>query len=447
MPLGFGLAALGAVQLPSGDRASFAGDGTTSVSLRLLAEYAVGIGALRATAGYTLRTATQTWPDASLGGPAFGDVIPWSIGATLRPKGPFPSLDRDDRQSWELAFHGAFAGPGSSSFAASSPALVALDDRVGLGHYHDAYLVVGVDIGLDRAAGVPVARGVLALGWAPRAHDRDSDGIPDDVDECPDLAEDKDGIQDEDGCPEDDADGDGILDTQDACPLVPGVWWNDPKKNGCPAPDTDGDGVPDPVDACPAVKGIESDDPKKNGCPVGSNDRDHDGIPDDADKCPDQAEDKDGFEDFDGCPDPDDDGDGIPDKEDACPRVKGEPSTDPSRNGCPSHDRDGDSYEDEVDRCPDEPEVFNGVKDDDGCPDEGGHPLVVVDVVKGAVVLRLAQPILFTGTADTLAIDPKSATTLRAIALELNRRPDWTAGEWEPGRVRASRRTRRRRRS
>jgi outer membrane protein OmpA-like peptidoglycan-associated protein len=37
---------------------------------------------------------------------------------------------------------------------------------------------------------------------AHRITDRDGDGIPDDVDQCPDLAEDFDGYQDSDGCPE-----------------------------------------------------------------------------------------------------------------------------------------------------------------------------------------------------------------------------------------------------
>jgi hypothetical protein len=430
VPLGFGLAALGVVTVPTGDRASFASDGSTTVSLRLLCEYAVGVGAFRATAGYTLRTAQQTWPDPSLGGVTFGDSLPWSIGASLRPKALFPSLDEDDRQSWEIALHGWIPVNPVAPFGAGapelSPALLAVSDRIGLGHYRDAFVLVGGDFGLDQAFGVPIARAVVALGWTPRSHDRDGDGIPDDRDECPDLAEDRDGIQDEDGCPEDDADGDGILDAQDACPLVPGVWWNDPKKNGCPAPDTDGDGIPDPVDACPAVKGVQSDDPKKNGCPGEAQDRDKDGIPDDADKCPDQPEDKDGFEDFDGCPDPDDDGDGIPDAQDACPREKGEPSTDPARNGCPNPDRDGDTYDNDVDQCPDQAEVFNGIKDDDGCPDEGGRPLAVVEMVQGAVVLRTTLPIAFAGAKETLAIDAKSATTLRAVALELNRRPDWT---------------------
>jgi OmpA-OmpF porin, OOP family len=37
---------------------------------------------------------------------------------------------------------------------------------------------------------------------AHKISDRDGDGIPDDVDQCPDLAEDFDGYQDSDGCPE-----------------------------------------------------------------------------------------------------------------------------------------------------------------------------------------------------------------------------------------------------
>ena len=33
------------------------------------------------------------------------------------------------------------------------------------------------------------------------------------------------------------------------------------------------------------------------------------------------------------------------------------------------------------DKCPNEPETYNGVKDDDGCPDQG-----LVDVTKGKIV-------------------------------------------------------------
>ena len=64
--------------------------------------------------------------------------------------------------------------------------------------------------------------------------DRDGDGIPDQYDHCPDIPEDKDGIDDGDGCPEEDADQDGVAGREDACPKVPGKKNPDPKHNGCP---------------------------------------------------------------------------------------------------------------------------------------------------------------------------------------------------------------------
>jgi len=65
--------------------------------------------------------------------------------------------------------------------------------------------------------------------------DRDGDGIPDVEDACPDVPEDKDGIQDEDGCPEEDADSDKIPDTEDRCPTVPGPRNDIAERNGCPS--------------------------------------------------------------------------------------------------------------------------------------------------------------------------------------------------------------------
>jgi hypothetical protein len=239
---GFGLAALADVSLPTGNRSSFMSEGSLTVSLVVLAEYAIGVGAVRASLGYRLRTDTRTWPEASMASATFGDEIPWAIGVALRPKAVAPVVDDGDRQIWEFAAHGSLpAGPvaplglGASGASSLSPAMLAVDDRIALGHYRDAFVLLGCDLGLDTAVGVPSVRAVVSLGWAPRVHDRDGDGIPDDVDECPDLPEDRDRIQDEDGCPEDDADSDGILDPQDACPLVPGVASDDPKRNGCPA--------------------------------------------------------------------------------------------------------------------------------------------------------------------------------------------------------------------
>ena len=332
-------------------------------------------------------------------------------------------IDPGHRQRWDLAVRGSIPvtpvgpfGAGNPGSALLSPVALSVSDCVELGHHRDAYLVAGAEVGLTDAIGLPSFRGVVSIGWAPRSHDLDQDGVPDDVDQCPELPEDRDGHEDSDGCPELDNDDDGVLDKDDACPNVPGVPSDDPKKNGCPQPDRDTDGVPDDVDACPDEKGIESDDPKTNGCPI-KKDRDHDGVPDALDKCPDQPEDKDGNKDDDGCPDLDDDGDGVPDAQDACPNVAGEPSTDPAKNGCPNPDRDGDTFDNDADQCPNEPETFNGVKDDDGCPDTGGKPLVTIATKNGAPVIVLAN------AGDALKTD---GTTLRAIAFEAHAHPEWT---------------------
>ncbi|HZI10003.1 MAG TPA: thrombospondin type 3 repeat-containing protein, partial [Myxococcus sp.] len=175
---------------------------------------------------------------------------------------------------------------------------------------------VGGGPGLTRGYGTPGFRVFAGLDWsqpgerapaAPPPADTDGDGISDDQDKCVTEAEDKDGFQDTDGCPDPDNDGDGIVDAQDKCPLQAETVNGFEDEDGCP-------------DEKPAV------------------DSDKDGLLDHQDKCPAQPEDKDGFQDEDGCPDTDNDKDGVPDWEDQCPL---------------------------------QPEVINGVKDEDGCPDEG----------------------------------------------------------------------------
>jgi OmpA-OmpF porin, OOP family len=99
--------------------------------------------------------------------------------------------------------------------------------------------------------------------------DSDNDGIPDDVDQCPDMPEDKDGFQDEDGCPDFDNDNDGIYDSQDQCPNEPEDFDGFEDSDGCPDLDNDKDGIPDKLDKCPNtpedIDGYQDDD----GCPDG----------------------------------------------------------------------------------------------------------------------------------------------------------------------------------
>ncbi|MGE0397771.1 MAG: OmpA family protein [Kofleriaceae bacterium] len=151
-------------------------------------------------------------------------------------------------------------------------------------------------------------RTTIGILWAPQPlgaaapgrNDRDGDGVPDGVDGCPQETEDKDGFQDEDGCPDGDNDGDGIPDAGDQCPDEP----------------EDKDGFKD-----------------DDGCR--EQDNDNDSILDSADKCPDQAEDQDGFEDDDGCLDQDNDGDGFADAQDKCPNDAETVNGVDDDDGCP----------------------------------------------------------------------------------------------------------------
>jgi hypothetical protein len=209
---GFGLAVLGALSLPTGDPGSFMGEGSTAVSARALIEYKYVVARVQATLGYRLRTDHHAWPDASLGGVEIGDEIPWSFALGVKMGIIVHSLDEDDRQRLELGLHGSLpAGPvgpfgsGRPGSAALSPVMLALSDRVEIGHDHDIYAVGGIDIGLNDAIGVPAMRVVASIGWAPRVHDEDNDGVPDDKDQCLGLP----GDAAHQGCPPDDAPEEG----------------------------------------------------------------------------------------------------------------------------------------------------------------------------------------------------------------------------------------------
>ncbi len=132
-------------------------------------------------------------------------------------------------------------------------------------------LAVGVHGGMGAGPmpGIASARLAVLVSWEGdgrrSTRDGDGDGIRVPGDACPELAEDRDGFEDGDGCPDPDNDGDGRPDPADACPDQAGPGWS-----GCPAPAT-------------------------------VSDLDQDGRIED-DRCPLQPEDMDGFEDDDGCP-------------------------------------------------------------------------------------------------------------------------------------------------
>ena len=197
----------------------------------------------------------------------------------------------------------------------------------------------------------------LQLGWSHFfiAADSDNDGIRNKDDACPNDAEDVDGYEDSDGCPDLDNDHDGVPDSLDKCPMKPEDMDGYTDDDGCPELDNDNDAVADSVDSCPAL-----------------------------------AEDMDGFEDSDGCPDYDNDADGVPDTLDKCPLIPEDQDGFQDDDGCPDIDNDMDAIADSIDPCPDQA----GVADEQGCPKQKTK---AKEINPGRVILRGVE--FETGTA------------------------------------------------
>jgi hypothetical protein len=408
------LGALARVTLPTSSELSFSGYDSTTGELRFLAELGYFTLKLQATGGVRLR------PDVTVLDQTLGSDLPWGAAALW-----MLGSRADQGLGWALAAetHGAIGLDPDFAEEIASPVLGGLSVRL---RSDDWSLLVGAETGLNAGLGAPRVRAVLAAGYAPRVKDADQDGLEDHVDQCPQVAEDSDDFQDSDGCPEVDNDGDAVSDTDDRCPKELEDADDFEDSDGCPEPDNDGDAILDASDACPMRAGTVSDVPKYHGCPPV--DTDGDGVFDDRDACQNKPEDKDGFEDYDGCPDRDNDKDGSADPQDACPDQAGPQRSDPKLNGCPSPDRDGDALDLDRDQCPKEREVFNGLDDEDGCPD--GTPAVnppLVEVVESDAgpSMRLATPISFVVTDGGIEVASQSLTILRAIGTELNQHRGW----------------------
>ncbi len=363
-PIGIGV--LASIYAPSGDGKRFLGEGQTTFRPELILDRewfksrrfktGINVGALIRPHQHTFTDNGVTLsgdPGVNAGGPfcepsvLVGGLAPASMCGTGRSRSVGTQLTYSLGMSFSVVkdrfdLVGELFGMADLTGAkADSPLEGLLAIKVYLAK--NSYFQFGGGAGLLPAnvtseggmTGSPQWRLFLGFIFEPHIGDRDGDGIPDDLDKCPDEAGEHSDFDDE---------------------------------NGCPVKDTDNDGVPDREDKCPTVPG-----PKSNhGCPVSEeSDRDGDGIPDSIDKCPDQPEDKDGFEDEDGCPDPDNDKDGILDKDDLCPNDPEDKDGFEDEDGCPDPDNDHDRILDKDDKCPNEPETYNGFEDEDGCPDKG----------------------------------------------------------------------------
>jgi outer membrane protein OmpA-like peptidoglycan-associated protein len=306
--------------VPSGGKKRFAGDGGVTAAPSLILDLDFKVVSFVVNVGYRYRDGGKIL-DLEVGQEIFAAA---ALGVTIKS---FTVMG-------QMMWRGSPAHAGDENH---NPVELTGGLRYLLkGHWAFA---VGAGSSVTEGYGAPDLRVLASVGYvsrpAAKPGDRDGDGIPDDVDNCPDKAEDKDGFQDADGCPDKDHDGDGIPDKKDKCPEEPEDKDGFEDTDGCEDRDNDGDTIPDIHDECPDQPESDNDVEDGDGCP--EPDSDSDGIVDVADQCPDKPEDGDGFEDQDGCPEIDNDGDGILDADDGCPI---------------------------------EPETLNGVEDEDGCPDK-----------------------------------------------------------------------------
>jgi outer membrane protein OmpA-like peptidoglycan-associated protein len=134
--------------------------------------------------------------------------------------------------------------------------------------------------------------------------------------------------------------------------------------------------------------------------PPVDDDPDKDGVVGAADECPSDPEDKDGFQDENGCPDADNDKDKICD-----PWVEGSPNADKymSESNCKGKDQ-----------CPDQPEDYDGDRDEDGCPD--------LKAEFDGCSVKIKDKVFF--KFDKSEIDPKSFELLNDVATVVNSVPE-----------------------
>jgi outer membrane protein OmpA-like peptidoglycan-associated protein len=346
---------------PTGTSSSFMGQGAFTGLARLVGEWTSPWATLAVSFGTVLRTSRD-----------FADLhvtsqLSWGVGLGV----PLPAAFGLIGEVRGLV--GVALPPGASLTRAEAPAELAAGVRWRARFGLEVVLAGGA--GLTRGYGTPDGRLIAGLRFVtPERHAAGR-------------------------VVEDDSDGDGVPDKIDRCPSEPGTAAN----AGCPARDRDGDGVPDDRDKCPSEPGRADND----GCP--ELDSDGDGIPDRFDRCPQQK----GVPDLRGCPKPDRDKDGVADSDDRCPDKPG-----PVENqGCPDFDSDGDGIIDRLDKCPFEPEVFNGVDDDDGCPDA---PAALATLAADRIVT--SEPVLF--EHDGSVVDLRSYKLLSVVAHILNLHPE-----------------------
>lgn len=250
---GIGVAAIASVYLPTAsETGAWLGDRAFVPQLMLVADRRLGRLHLAVNAGVRVRARDHVFVDSATDMPTTGQRI--DVGSTL-PFGAGLSYALAPRK---IDLVGELIGGVPLGGENYQPLEAIAGFKVYLAK--SSYLTLGGGMGLvpDKGAN-PDFRAFVGIVFEPRSParvvvhvpdrveppppapapepDRDGDGIVDKDDQCPDDREDKDGFEDQDGCPDIDNDKDGILDVDDLCPNEPENKNGNEDDDGCPDKD------------------------------------------------------------------------------------------------------------------------------------------------------------------------------------------------------------------
>lgn len=201
---GIGLLFRAAAIVPTGAHERLLGEG--GLGGEALASFALQVLSTRVglNLGYRIR------PEHSPPGSRFeqDDDVLWRFGVRV---------PREGDVAWSFEAAGAIGvatTEGTWPSAGSRPVWLGGGVDFPLGQRHRFGLLAG--FGAGEVA--PLFSIAARFTFVPVIPDEDGDGISGGADECPIFAEDPDGFEDEDGCPDGDNDGDSFPDDEDACP-------------------------------------------------------------------------------------------------------------------------------------------------------------------------------------------------------------------------------------
>jgi outer membrane protein OmpA-like peptidoglycan-associated protein len=220
--LNYGIGFMTPVYFPTGDENALRGSGGVVIDPVLLASLGGRRWNFALNVGFKARTNSKN-PDFT-----GGKELHWGLAGTFGLVTGKVGLDliAELIGGWQPDA----LGPGSIKVPLETDAALVIKP----GREWSIYL--GGAAGLDNGLGTPDARAIAGVRYAHRVpgsdryQDSDHDGIINGRDQCPDSAEDYDGFEDDDGCPEADNDHDGVPDDDDECPDQAGPRAND----GCP---------------------------------------------------------------------------------------------------------------------------------------------------------------------------------------------------------------------